>query len=166
METETWKWGLSQRPVFVNRLVFLSLFLIRQEWRNHQHSGVWRGGKGATIPRVPKSPNNVTSTFFNIVQHICFRKTSGWNMGGAQLVSCSRARSNLVVPPANNIEFAALTDASLAMFRCLLVRHWPSEWLQLVQSRAFQLKGCHFSQGRPSPSSEPPPGQKVFSRGV
>jgi len=59
--------------------------------------GAQRGEKGGTIPLgtnhyvgvewlrgSPKSPNNVTSTS---IQYICFRKTSGSNMGGAKLAS-------------------------------------------------------------------------------
>jgi len=42
--------------------------------------------RGGIIPRAPKSPNNVTSIFFNTC--ICFRKTSGSNKGGAKLTSC------------------------------------------------------------------------------
>jgi len=36
---------------------------------------------------APKSPNNVTSTFFNAVGYICFRKTC-YRHGGAKLASC------------------------------------------------------------------------------
>jgi len=47
------------------------------------------GGEEAQFPgrritmKAPKSPNNVTSTS---VQYICFRKTSGSNMGAPNLL--------------------------------------------------------------------------------
>jgi len=44
------------------------------------------GGKGGKIPRAPKGPNNVTSTFFD-TSHF-FRKTSGSNMGAPNLLFC------------------------------------------------------------------------------
>jgi len=52
----------------------------------HNTKDVMRGGKGAQFPggRITaggraKSPNNVIGTFAK--QYICFRKTSGSNMG-------------------------------------------------------------------------------------
>jgi len=42
--------------------------------------GVTRGGKGGTMTRAPKSPNNVASTFFNTVNLL--PKDLGSNMGG------------------------------------------------------------------------------------
>jgi len=42
--------------------------------------------EGGTIPSAPKSPNNVTNTFFNRLQYICFQKTSGSNMEAPNLL--------------------------------------------------------------------------------
>ena len=51
--------------------------------------------EGGAIPRAPKSPNNVTSTF--IIQYVCFRKTLISNMGVPNLLP-DPAPSNLVTP--------------------------------------------------------------------
>jgi len=54
-------------------------------------------GQGAQLPErritlgalkncgAPKNRNNVTPTFFNRLQYICFRKTSGSKMGAPNL---------------------------------------------------------------------------------
>jgi len=49
-------------------------------------SGVHEGEGGGTIPRAPKSPNNVASTFFNTVHLL--PKDPRFEHGGAKLVSC------------------------------------------------------------------------------
>jgi len=48
--------------------------------------GVTRGGKGGTIPRAPKSPNNVTRTFFNTIHLL--PKDIRFEHGGAKLACC------------------------------------------------------------------------------
>jgi len=68
----------SRMPLELCTMVLLSRVAARS---NH---GRKDGGRGAqflgrrTTMKAPKSPNNVTSTS---AQYICFRKTSGSNMG-------------------------------------------------------------------------------------
>jgi len=70
--------------------------LVRAEYRGlvrrvaaHSNQGRNEWGSRGTIPRAsnlygePNSPNNVTSTS---LQYICFRKTSGLNMGVLNLL--------------------------------------------------------------------------------
>jgi len=65
--------------------------------------GVMRGVKGDENLRTPNHCGGhrkvpTMSQVISSMQYICFRKTSGANMGGAKLASCPRAPSNLVTP--------------------------------------------------------------------
>ena len=53
----------------LNKIIFLRTALTEYQ------SGAYRKGKGSTMHRAPKSPNNVASTFFNTVAYICPWKT-------------------------------------------------------------------------------------------
>jgi len=60
------------------------------------------GIKGGTIPRAPNHCGGrrkvpTTSQVLSSIQYICFRKTSGWNMG-RQTCFLPRAPSSLVTP--------------------------------------------------------------------
>ena len=59
--------------------------------RDVRPAGRNEGAKGGTILRAPKSPNNVTSTFFNTVHSL--PKDLRFEHGGAKLASCPGAIS-------------------------------------------------------------------------
>jgi len=71
---------------------------------HHGFRGVTRGGKGAQFPgfrvtmTAPKSPNNVTSTFFSTVQYSTFASERPVSNMGRQICFLPRAPSNLVTP--------------------------------------------------------------------
>ena len=76
--------------------------------RNDEGQGAQLPGRRITVRAsndcaTPKSPNNVTGTS---VQYICFRKTSGSNIGVPNLLL---APSNLVAPLTVNQYSSALS---------------------------------------------------------
>jgi len=84
---------MSPEPYFKRPYVYVT-----RSWKWTQKKlSDQRRNEGGTIPWAPKCPNNVTSTFFNRVHYICFRKTSVSNMGAPNLL-LPRALSNLVTP--------------------------------------------------------------------
>ena len=99
-----------------------------------ENRGVTTGRQGSTIPRTPnhygslKSPNNVTRT--SSIQCICFRKTSGSNMG-RQTCFLPRLSFNLVTTclksenRKNQINFFSSTAVIGTMwpYQGLLLRH-------------------------------------------
>jgi len=66
--------------------LFSELRMRRVTWNQGHNEGAQFPGRQIT-GGAPKSPNNVTSTFFNAVGYICFRKTC-YRHGGAKLASC------------------------------------------------------------------------------
>jgi len=109
--------------------------------------GVTRGGQGGTTPWAPKSPNNVSSAFFNTVHLL--RKTVGSNMGGGRL-TCLRPRapSNLGTLP-----MIATFDHSSAFlsFACRRER----KRLRTTERFLFRRLLCRPAHhGRPQPGGQ------------